>query len=75
MLPARTPMDRMFVVVTPVMLEMEATVQVLDAFLLQPFPSERKALSSLRDLFNQHTFYMKEMSIVLKTMVTSTPLY
>ena len=34
MLPARTPMDRMFVLVTPVMLEMEVTVQVFDAFLL-----------------------------------------
>ena len=33
-LPARTPKDRMFVFVTPDILEMEATAQVLDAFLL-----------------------------------------
>ena len=67
-------MDRMFVLVTPVMLEMEANVQVLDAFLFI-HSHERKALSSLRDLFYQHSFYKKEISIVLKTMVTSTPLY
>ena len=29
----------------------------LDAFLLKPFPSERKALSYLRDFFYQHTLY------------------
>ena len=29
----------------------------LDAFLLKPFPSERKALSYLRGLFYQHTLY------------------
>ena len=43
MLPARTPMDRMFVLVTPVMLEMEATVQVLDAFLLVTIPIRKKS--------------------------------
>ena len=32
----------MFVRVTPDILEMEATAQVLDAFLLKPFPSEKK---------------------------------
>ena len=32
----------MFVLVTPDILEMEATAQVLDAFLLKPFPSEKK---------------------------------
>ena len=47
MLHARTPKDRMFVRVTPDILEMEATAQVLDAFLLKPFPSERKALSTI----------------------------
>ena len=54
---AWTPKDFMFVLVTPDILEMEATAQVLDAFLLKPFPSERKALSYLRDLFSQHTLY------------------
>ena len=49
---AWTPKDRIFVRVTPDILEMEATAQVLDAFLLKPFPSERKALSYLRDLFS-----------------------
>ena len=34
MLPARTPKDRMFVVVTPDILEMDGTAQVLNAFLL-----------------------------------------
>ena len=38
------PKDLMFVLVTPDILEMEATAQVLDVFLLKPFPSERKAL-------------------------------
>ena len=33
-LPAGTPKDRMFVFVTPDILEMEATAQVLDEFLL-----------------------------------------
>ena len=32
MLPARTPKDRMFVLVTPDILEMDGTAQVLDAF-------------------------------------------
>ena len=32
----------MFVLVTPDILEMEATAQVLDASLLKPFPSEKK---------------------------------
>ena len=41
----------MFVLVTPDILEMEATAQVLDAFLLKPFPSERKVLLYLRDFF------------------------
>ena len=57
MLDAWTPKDPMFVLVTPDILEMEATAQVLDAFLLKPFPSERKALSYLRDFFYQHTLY------------------
>ena len=47
----------MFALVTPDILEMEATAQVLDVFLLKPFPSERKALLYLRDLFSQHTLY------------------
>ena len=47
----------MSVLVTQDILEMEATAQVLDAFLLKPFPSERKALSYLRDLFYRHTLY------------------
>ena len=34
MLPARTPKDRMFVLVTPDILEMDGTAHVLDAFLL-----------------------------------------
>ena len=33
MLPARTPKDRMFVVVTPDVLEMDGTALVLNAFL------------------------------------------
>ena len=37
--------------------QMDATAQLLDVFLLKPFPSERKALSYLRDLFYQHTLY------------------
>ena len=57
MLYAWTPKDLMFVLVTPDILEMEATAQVIDVFLLKPFPSERKALSYLRDLFYQHTLY------------------
>ena len=57
MLYAWTPKDLMFVLVTPDILEMEATAQVLEVFLLKPFPSERKALSYLRDLFYQHTLY------------------
>ena len=52
MLHARTPKDCMFVLVTQDILEMDATAQVIDAFLLKPFPSERKALSYLRDLFS-----------------------
>ena len=39
---AWTPKDRIFVRVTPDILEMEATAQVLDAFLLKPFPSKKK---------------------------------
>ena len=54
---AWTPKDRMFVRVTLDIVEMEATAQVLDAFVLKPFPSEREALSYLRDLFYQHTLY------------------
>ena len=46
-----------FVLVTSDILEMEATAQVLNAFLLKPFPSERKPLSYLRDSFYQHTLY------------------
>ena len=65
----------MFVLVTPDILEMEATAQALDTFLLLPFILERKALSSLQHLFYQHTLYKKEMSKVLTTMVTSTPIY
>ena len=57
MLYAWTPKDLMFVLVTPDILEMEATAQVLEVFLLKPFSSERKALSYLRDLFYQHTLY------------------
>ena len=38
----------MFVLVTPDILEMETTAQVLDAFILKPFPSEKKALSYLK---------------------------
>ena len=57
MLYAWTPKDLMFVLVTPDILEMEATAQVIDVFLLKPFPSERKALSYLWDLFYQHTLY------------------
>ena len=34
MLPSRTPKDRMFVVVTTDILEMDGTAHVLDAFLL-----------------------------------------
>ena len=41
----------MFVLVTPDILEMEATAQVLDVFLLKPFPSEKKALSYCIDPF------------------------
>ena len=37
----------MFVLVTPDILEMEATAQVPGVFLLKPFPSEKKALSYL----------------------------
>ena len=37
--------------------QMDAAAQVLDVFLLKPYPSERKALSYLRDLFYQHTLY------------------
>ena len=59
MLHARTLRDLMFVLVTPDIMEMEATAQVLDAFLLQPFILERKALSSLQHLFYQHTLYKK----------------
>ena len=33
----------MFVLVTPDILEMETTAQVLDVFLLKPFPSEKKS--------------------------------
>ena len=51
MLHARTPKDCMFVLVTQDILEMDATAQVIDAFLLKPFPSERKALSYLPDFF------------------------
>ena len=52
MLHARTPKDCMFVLVTQDILEMDATAQVIDAFLLKPLPSERKALSFMRDLFS-----------------------
>ena len=51
MLYARTPKDLMFVLVTPDILEMEATAQVLDTILLKPFPSERKALSICETCF------------------------
>ena len=37
----------MFVLVTPDILEMDATAQVLDKFVLKPFPSEIEALSYL----------------------------
>ena len=47
MLLAWTPKDRMFVVVTPDILEMDGTAQVLDAFFFKPFLLERIALSSL----------------------------
>ena len=47
MLLARTPKDRMFVLVTPDILEMDGTAQVLDAFFFKPFLLERIALSSL----------------------------
>ena len=57
MLYAWTPKDLMFVLVTPDILEMETTAQVLDAFILKPFPSEKKALSYLWDFFYQHTLY------------------
>ena len=57
MLHAWTPKDRMSVLVTSDILEMEATARVLDAFLLKPFSSERKALSYLRDLLYQHILY------------------
>ena len=75
MLPARTPKDRTLVLVTPDILKMEATAKVLDAFLSKPFPLGRKALSSLQDLFYQHTLYKKEMNVGLKTMAIMTPLY
>ena len=44
MLPARTPKDRMFVLVTPDILEMDGTAHVLDAFLLKPFQLARLVL-------------------------------
>ena len=47
MLLARTPKDRMFVLVTPDILEMDGTAQVLDAFFFKPFLLARIALSSL----------------------------
>ena len=65
----------MFVLVTPDILKMEATAKVLDTFLLEPFPLERKALSSLENLYYQHTLSKKEMNVGLKTMAIMTPLY
>ena len=44
MLPARTPKDRMFVLVTPDILEMDGTAHVLDAFLLNLFQLARLVL-------------------------------
>ena len=41
----------MFVLVTPDIMEMDVTAQVLDTFLLKPFPSERKALSICETCF------------------------
>ena len=76
MLHARTPKDRTFGLVTPDRLKMEATAQVLNAFPLESFPLERKGLSSLQELFYQHTLYKtEEMSVGLKTMAIMTPLY
>ena len=46
MLYAWTPKDLMFVLVTPDILEMEATAQVLDVFLLKPFPSSFPSYSA-----------------------------
>ena len=59
MLHARTPKDRTFVLVTPDILKMEATAQVINAFPLESFPLERKPLSSLQELFYLHTLYKK----------------
>ena len=59
MLHARTPKDRRFVLVTPDILKMEATAQVLNAFPLESLPLERKVLSSLQELFYQPTLYKK----------------
>ena len=54
---AWTPKDRMSVLVTPDILEMEATAQVPDVFLLKPFPSEKKSTIIFVRLVYQHTLY------------------
>ena len=70
MLHARTPKDCMFVLVTQDILEMDATAQVIDAFLLKPFPSERKALSYLRDLFSSILISLVILLTVYHTILT-----
>ena len=47
----------MSVLVTPDILEMEATAQVPDVFLLKPFPSEKKSAIIFVRLVYQHTLY------------------
>ena len=63
----------MFVLVTPDILEMEATAQVLDVFLLKAFPSERKALFICETCFTSvpciiDPFTPKISSVILLTV-------
>ena len=68
---AQTPKDRMFVLVTQDILEMEAIAQVFDAFLFLHYYLCKTWFTSIY----KQALYKKVMIIVLKTRVIMTQLY